>query len=401
MTPSSSVTSSKKKLSLGIVQTHPTQFDGPLFRGIAQKNDFNLMVYYTKTMQGLFDPEVGRNPNWSDENIEGYESYRASNGFFGQLWALLNILKQKHDLMIFSGYKSFFYFVCPYVCRFFGIATGLRSDNILCNENKNSVKWRVKRLILPTLFRIYTTGYPVGTLAADYLKNFGFSSKKIFLLPYTIDADKFRLQYERQQSFACARREKLGIPESSFVILGVMKLVAREDPMTLLRAFEKVTVEHPQVHLVLVGSGELERPIKDFITQNSLTRVHLTGYIQRTDLAAYYSIADVFVHPAVKESWGVSVHESLACGVPVISSDRVGAAADLVLPENCGLVFKAGDSDMLARLLKTVITNRKMLMNFSQNSNKVMERWSIDSTIRNLYASLIAVSGLERAGGVL
>ena len=389
----------KKKLSLGIVQTHPTQFDGPLFRRIARKNEFDLTVYYTDPAKSLMDPEVGRSPGWSDDNSRGYGSYFSGKEIFGELRTMLKILEKRHDLVIFSGYRSFLYFIGPYLCRAFGTAAGLRSDNILCNEDSASLKWRLKRLILPFFFRIYTWGLPVGSLAAEYLKSFGFTSKNMSFFPYTVDADECRRQYEKSLPDAKAKKEKMGIMEGSFIILGIMKFVPREDPMTLLRAFEKISQEYPQTHLVLVGSGELENSIRDFITQNNLARVHLSGYVQYKDLAIYYGIADVFVHPAVTESWGVSVHESLACGVPVIASDAVGAAADLVLPANAGRAFRAGSAEELVSCLRAVMEDRGKLAEFSRNSERAIRGWSVDKAAQNLHESLIAVSGGKYMGG--
>jgi glycosyltransferase involved in cell wall biosynthesis len=56
-----------------------------------------------------------------------------------------------------------------------------------------------------------------------------------------------------------------------------------------------------------------------------------------------YRLGDVFVLPSAHgESWGLAVNEALACGTPVIVSDRVGCAADVVDP-SCGRTFVWND----------------------------------------------------------
>ena len=73
------------------------------------------------------------------------------------------------------------------------------------------------------------------------------------------------------------------------------------------------------------------------------------GYVPYPELPALYAAADLFVHPAREERWGVSVQEALACGLPVVASSRVGAAFDLIQPGGNGFVYEAGDEDGLSR----------------------------------------------------
>ena len=68
-----------------------------------------------------------------------------------------------------------------------------------------------------------------------------------------------------------------------------------------------------------------------------------------------YRTGDLFVLPsAYHESWGLAVNEALACGRPVLVSDRVGCAADLV-DQTCGGIFPAGDVAALAGAIDQLI----------------------------------------------
>ena len=69
----------------------------------------------------------------------------------------------------------------------------------------------------------------------------------------------------------------------------------------------------------------------------------MVGFAQREQLPAYYALADVFVFPTHTDPWGLVVNEAMACGLPVISSDAAGCAADLVESGWNGRVFPAGD----------------------------------------------------------
>jgi glycosyltransferase involved in cell wall biosynthesis len=93
-------------------------------------------------------------------------------------------------------------------------------------------------------------------------------------------------------------------------------------------------------------------------------RVRVLGFRPQSELGDVYVDADVMVLPSVtRETWGLVVNEALTFGVPVIVSDRVGCAPDLVTPGKTGLVFPHGDvnalRDCLLELLRKLRGNRE------------------------------------------
>jgi glycosyltransferase involved in cell wall biosynthesis len=66
-------------------------------------------------------------------------------------------------------------------------------------------------------------------------------------------------------------------------------------------------------------------------------------------------LSDVFVHPAPDEPWGVSVQEAMACSVPVVVAEGVGARIELVAEGKTGFVFPNGNDKVLAILLEELL----------------------------------------------
>lgn len=63
----------RQRYSLAIVQTHATQFDGPLFKRLSRNSDIELTVYYTvPSGKAPSDKELGRSPDWDNEVVTGY-----------------------------------------------------------------------------------------------------------------------------------------------------------------------------------------------------------------------------------------------------------------------------------------------------------------------------------------
>ncbi len=121
-------------------------------------------------------------------------------------------------------------------------------------------------------------------------------------------------------------------------MLYVAKLIPKKAPLVLLEAFARVRERH-RCALLFVGEGELRPELEAAAGPD----VHLAGFLNQSELPEAYVAADVFCLPSVlHETWGLVVNEALNFGLPVVVSDKVGCAADLVRPGWNGFVVPAG-----------------------------------------------------------
>src|SRR5690606_15009969 len=75
--------------------------------------------------------------------------------------------------------------------------------------------------------------------------------------------------------------------------------------------------------LVILGDGEEREALQQLRDQLDLQGVvHLPGFRGYDDLPTYYALADAFVHPSQREQWGLVVNEAMACGLPVIATEK-------------------------------------------------------------------------------
>lgn len=372
------------KCSLGIVQGVPTQFDGPLFARLHRHPQIELSVYYTQHGDIPHDPELGHRPGWDHGILGDYRWSVAERGALGQVELLRKIVAAGHDLVVVSDYRSIVGLGLPLLGRIVRCSVGLRIDSILQDQAVTSWKWSFKRRILSVLFRLFDTAHPVGKWSREYLRALGYPDERVFLFPYSIDTDYLQAQHLNAMQDREGIRARMEIPALGQVILGVMKFHPREDPLTLLRAYADIAASFPATYLVLVGDGPLRAEIDNFVRERGLDRVRLPGYLPYSQLAGMYAIADLFVHPAIREPWGVSVHEAIVCGVPVVTSDRVGSSADLVLPPKTGEVFRVGDAKHLATILCSLLGAPLRLAACRDNTAAVVPAWRYDRVIENL-----------------
>ena len=108
--------------------------------------------------------------------------------------------------------------------------------------------------------------------------------------------------------------------------------------------------------------------------------VHFLGAINNKELSGYYQKMDVFVLPSLIEAWGLVVEEALNNGLPVIVSDRVGCAEEII-DESNGIVFKLDEPSSLNAAIVRMAEPEKYnklrknisLMNFEEIEKKQIE----------------------------
>jgi glycosyltransferase involved in cell wall biosynthesis len=376
----------QRDASLGIVQNIPTQFDDPFYRYLAQRDDIGLMVYYyaANDIDRGEDPEIGRKVGWGAELNRGYSALFLKGASPFQL--ARRAVDAGHDLLVVSGYNQAHALCTALLARLKGVPVGLRSDNVLPASGGRRRFWLLKTLFYPLLFKLYATAHPVGRQAGEYLTRFGFDAESLFCFPYGVDHPWFARESARARADLVALRSSWGLPAAGPVICGVMKFAPREDPLALVNAFKLAKQRIPELNLLLVGDGPLKKEVEEAAGNDLGRSILLPGYLQYSLLPAAYAASDLFVHPA-SGAWEVSVNEALACGLPVIASDAVGSAPELVLPQRFGCTFHRGDAHELAERIVEVLDDSEMTARTREHAMDALKEWDYPATAERLIAA--------------
>ncbi len=375
------------RMSIGIVQEAPTQFDEPLYRYLAAETALDFVVYYFGAASSTTneDPEIGRRVGWTTSGDRGYSavfSQGAKPLQFGR-----RVIQAGHDLIVISGYNRPHALMTALLARINGTPAGLRSDNVLPRDGGRGRHWFIKSLLYPILYKLYTTGHPIGRQAGEYLAHFGFRAESLFIFPYGVDHRWFA----RESSAARAEIERLraswGLPAKGQVVCGVMKFSEREDPITLVRAFKDAREQIPNLALLLIGDGPLKKDVESAAGDLLGKSIVLPGYQEYAKLPSAYAASDLFVHTA-RGAWEVSVGEALACGLPVITSDAVGSAQELIVPNQMGYTFKHQDAGDLAMAIVRALRDPKLIARAREQGLSSLEPWDYPATAERLTAAV-------------
>ncbi len=134
---------------------------------------------------------------------------------------------------------------------------------------------------------------------------------------------------------------RFDLPEK--FILNVGGIDWRKNMNLLFDSFSALVKQYPEYHLVITGDIESDPQYIRFtssLKEKSLEpRVHAVGYVTHQELVSLYNRAEVFFYPSLYEGFGLPVLEAMACGTPVISTNRssipevAGKAACLLDPD--------------------------------------------------------------------
>jgi glycosyltransferase involved in cell wall biosynthesis len=200
--------------------------------------------------------------------------------------------------------------------------------------------WAGRLLRRWKLAKLHASSVPIwgiGQFAVDgYRAEFG-AARAYFNLPYFSDLERFKLAASEENR------------ERTFLFSG--SLIARKGVDLLAGAFVRLAQEVPRVRLRIVGEGELRESMAQTLRPMS-ERVEFLGFKNWDELPAEYARADVLCVPSRYDGWGLVVPEGLAAGLPVIATDRMGAALEFVESGRNGWLIRAGDQEALLEVMR-------------------------------------------------
>lgn len=344
---------------LAIITSHPIQYHAPLFRLLTERKKVAVRVFYTwgQTKDGVvYDPDFHKSFKWDIPLLDGYEAVFveniASRPSAGQFSGIKNkdLIEQidawMPDTLLVFGWS--FHSHLQVLRHYKGKKKILfRGDSTLLDEPQGiSAKKLLRRFWLRWIYRHIDVALYTGEDNRRYFLKHGLNEDQLIYAPHAVHNERFAAPAEAEK--ARGWRKELGIPENYLVFLFAGKLEPKKDPLLLIRAFK--AMPQSNVRLLIVGNGVLENEVKALAADDG--RILFLDFQNQQVMPAVYRLGDVFVLPSrgPGETWGLSVNEAMACGRPVLVSNRCGCAKELV-NEN-GRIFSSGsENDLLNGLL--------------------------------------------------
>jgi glycosyltransferase involved in cell wall biosynthesis len=397
--------SDMEPVNIYFVVTHPIQYFVPLYQHLSKKENVHVKVFFfsDETLKGGLDKQFGVKFTWDIPLLEGYEytfvknrSWKPSisKGF----WGLFNpgiisaLWRLPKGMVIINGWQNSSY-VMSFLCASFrGHRVAISCDAPVYKEfNRKGIKNAVRKVLVGNwlLNRIVDKCLYIGSQSKAFYRHHKVPESKLVFTPFTIDNSRFE---QGAASFnRLDERRSLGIEATDFVILYTGKFIEVKRPMDLIMAFQKLRI--PNKYLVLVGEGNLRDSMEAYIAEHKIDRVYFTGFVNQSELPKYYGLADVLVLCSETETWGLSVNEAMACGLPVIVSDTVGCADDLLVHGKNGFIFPKGDLAALEESMFNVSQDIVKGNRMGQVSQAIIQGFTLEKTAEGILAAATAAHG--------
>jgi len=391
---------SRSGLRLAFINTHPIQYFAPMYAYFQHNCEMSVTALYLSdfSLRNGLDKGFNQAVTWDLDLLAGYEARfigrvrnRRIGGFFSVtgtgLWSVIR--SGRYDAVVIHGHNLAAHHVALAACKTSGTPAFARSETHL-RLSRPPWKEAVRRPLISWLYTTFDGFLAIGSANARYYRSLGVPSEKIFSMPYAVDNARFTTASRISPTKRAGLRAQLGVTNDAPIILYAGKFDRRKRPNDLLEAFAKLQRDNVDANLVLVGSGVLEPELRSAVERNLIRNVSFPGFINQTNLPMVYAACDVFVLPSDNEPWGLAVNEAMCCGMPVVVSEEIGCAEDLVDPGINGARFAAGDVNGLAAALVPFLRDPNLRARSGAFSRARIETWGYAECARGLRAAVIA-----------
>jgi glycosyltransferase involved in cell wall biosynthesis len=344
---------------LGIVVTHPIQYQVPLYRCLTERSVVEPLVFYL-TDHGVtesFDPGFGRPVRFDVPLLDGYAyrmvpgrglgSGRPWDAFAPSLPALIR--RSGVDAVLVHGYNLLSHWLAYATAVGTGVPYLVRCESRLDMGITRGAKAAAKHALIRPLVRHAGGCLAIGSRNRAFYQGYGARQDQVFFAPYSVDDGHFREAGAEGRARRAAMLAGLGLDPGVPLVLFAAKLQPWKRPADVVMALDKLNHERGRpANLVVIGDGPLRPALGELAASRPWMR--LLGFVNQSEVARWCGAADLFVLPSSREPWGVAVNEAMAAGAVPVVSDAVGCAPDLVTPD-VGWVYPAGDTAALARAL--------------------------------------------------
>jgi glycosyltransferase involved in cell wall biosynthesis len=388
---------------IAVLNSHPIQYFAPLYAYLNTAPDLQVTALYMSdvSLRGAKDRDFGQAVKWDIDLLAGYHSVflgkragqREPRGFWSlvvpEIWN--EVRSGRYDVVWLHGHNYAANVIALAASKTAGISVMMRGETHL-GLTRRGIKSALRRPLMNALYRGCDRLLAIGSANAAFYRAMGVPAQKIFVVPYSVDNDRFIQAANLTADQKLAIRQRYNIPRDRPCILYAAKFTNRKRPHDLLEAVRKLNMgTSSPFTAVMAGSGELEAEMRAFCARHAVNNVVFTGFINQSALPALYAASDIFVLPSEQEPWGLAVNEAMCAGLPVVVSHEVGCAVDLVRDGINGFTPAAGDVEVLAASLKALVEDSALRRRMGDESLKRIQQWGYRECLEGLRA---AIAGL-------
>jgi glycosyltransferase involved in cell wall biosynthesis len=196
----------------------------------------------------------------------------------------------------------------------------------------------------------------VGQALVDVIGPIGH---KVAMIPNGVDTERYGLAnaagHVDRGRVAGAVRAELGLDDETRLIAMVGTLKEVKGHCYMIRAMTELAPRFPDLHLLLVGDGELRASLEAQVADATLShRIHFMG--SRSDVPDLLAASDLFVLPSLWEGLSMALLEAMATGLPIVASE-VSGTVQAIVPGEHGLLIPPGEPRAIVDAISALLSD--------------------------------------------
>jgi glycosyltransferase involved in cell wall biosynthesis len=369
-----------------VVSPEPTPYRSPLFDRVAARTEVDLtVVYAARTVAGRTWSVTPRHAAifLGGARLPGLRSILRHD--YPVTPAIGRVLRRSRpEVVVVSGWSTFAAQAALAWCRTRKIPYVLLVES---HDLGPRPGWRraVKGAVVPPIVRGAAGVLVVGTAARESVLARGAIPETVRVFANTVDVVAWNERADQLAGRRAELRSESGVGDEDVVVLSVGRLVFEKGLDLLIRA--TAAAGDSRLRLVFAGSGPDEAALSELARELDV-RLLIRGDLPEAALAEEYVKADAFALLSVHEPWGVVVNEAAASGLPLVLSDRVGAAQDLLRDGENGFVVPSGELAATAAALKRLAEDPALRRTAGGRSRELVGEWGYEPSVENFVAAV-------------
>ncbi|MBC8344734.1 MAG: glycosyltransferase [Candidatus Marinimicrobia bacterium] len=235
-------------------------------------------------------------------------------------------------------------------------------------------KWLLNK-VLNNAETVCSTSQTMANEVSQY-----FDRSNLEVVPFGIDPDIFTPTKEKNQPFTVGTIKSIEKHNNMDCFLDAVKIVIYDYKLSNLQ-------------FLIVGEGsQLEKMKQKAKALNIDTIVTFSGFIPHKSIVEYYQKLSIFISVSTRESFGVSVLEAAACGIPAITSD-VGGLPEVNQHNHTGWVMPPSNPRALADAIKKLYQDNQLRTQFGKNARqRVIQKFNWKTNVQkmiNIYSKVV------------
>ncbi|ARK11437.1 glycosyltransferase family 4 protein [Fibrella sp. ES10-3-2-2] len=297
----------------------------------------------------------------------------------------------KPDVVLLTGYYDPAQLLLGMVLKAKGCRVVLQNESTSLDNPRTGWREQIKRAFVKQCHGYFC----FGSRAADYLVQLGANPSRILVANNAVVDNAF-LQETYTANLPSREQQQSALDLAPRNIIYVGRLIAIKNLTALIQAFAEACQANPTANwgLILLGEGDQKSALQQQAHALGLShKIRFLPGCNWQDVPRFLALADVLVLPSQSEPWGLVVNEAMACGLPVLVSDRCGCVDDLVQDGQNGYRFDPDQpgqlADRVGRLLRASASD---LTSMGAASTRIVDRFNPDTVGKAMYNALVQLT---------